>query len=261
MLIFSECHSDEPGKMASARVCNLFLANGRCRISSQLLFNNPGRAPTGCRTFAIQTALLQRWKFPFIVTALCRKYTTAPPNSSEQLAVKDLVLPNLMDVPVKDIVKRRSILKSIYCYLFSSFYHAFNSAFHIRDFWEQVPQTIEVVSQHLAKQEYAKLHDYVRADVLRDLKHHIDQMTEEQRRQIALRRVDIFRKYVVWMKHVYPKLDRPDNDTYLEVTAVFHVRKELPKDVKTLSELMQRLSFFFSYCWLVGWIEFLYIFR
>lgn len=212
--------------MATARVCNfsnLFVAIGRYRAENHLLRaigsqlnTNPW---TSCRTHAT---------------------TTTPSSLSPQATTADLVLPNLMDIPTDRIVKRRSYLKSFYCNAFAYLYNQYNENFRMKDFWDEVPATVEKISQHLSRQEYAKLHYDVAPDVLRALKQNIDRMTVQQREQIALRRVDIVRMYSTYIRYVYPGGDRPDGARYFEITAVFHARKQLPKDAKKLSQLMVR---------------------
>lgn len=145
----------------------------------------------------------------------------------------------MMDIPVNRIARGRSYLRSFYCNAFAWAYSNINPKFALKLFWDEVPETVERISQHLAKAEYAKLHADIPPHVLRELYLRISQMTEEQRQQIALRRVDIVSMRSWYMRYVSPKTDRPDDDRYFEITAVFHVRKELPKDVKTMAPLVK----------------------
>lgn len=168
-------------------------------------------------------------------------YTAASPSPQSLKAlhaIKNVILPDLMDVSVSQIVDRRNIFRVIYCWLATRLIlpKVFKT-FRMKDFQAEIFKTMEAVSHGLSKQEYAKLHGLVHHDTLRELKQHIDNMTEEQRHQIALRGVDVFKVLPYWARYVTQYEKGPDAQ-HIELTIIMHVGHPLTKNPKKLSELV-----------------------
>lgn len=175
-------------------------------------------------------------------------YTPTPPSplslkaqhSNEVATVENVILPDLMDVSVSQIVDRRNVFRVIYCWLATRWIlPKVYRTFSWKGFCAEIGQTLETVSQRLSTQEYAKLHGLVHHETLRDLKKHIDQMTEEQRHQIAVRRVDVVKVIPYWARYVTHFEKGPDAQ-YIEITALMHVRHPLTTNPKNLAELVER---------------------
>lgn len=173
-------------------------------------------------------------------------YTPTPPSplslkaqhNNEVTTGKHVILPDLMDVSVSQTVERRNVFRVIYCWLATRWIlPKVYKTFSWKGFCAEIGQTMETVSQRLSTQEYAKLHGLVHHETLRDLKQHIDQMTEEQRRQIALRRVDVVKIIPYWARYVTHFEKGPDSQ-HIEITVLMHVRRPLTTNPKNLAELV-----------------------
>lgn len=175
-----------------------------------------------------------------VASLLQQSTSTALTKHSNEIKYQDLLLPDLMPVPVNTIIDRAGIFHTMYNWYISRLLmpNVYNN-FIVKDFLADAKKTIETISQNLAAQQYFKLHGILTHEALAQSKRSIDHMSEEQRERIALKSYDIVKMYVQKARWVYSDGIRPDG-CYAEVTMVFHVHQPFKANPKNLNDYLDK---------------------
>lgn len=250
--------------MATRRICNsvkilpLTTPVGSIQLVHHLPFLNNRRSFATTKSCVQTTESLPAtsliWPPPYISptwAALTKRGSNDP----------ELILPDLICLPTDMILNRGNLYQTAYNWLFTRLLlpNIYNS-FSIKSFMADAAAAIEPISQHLARQEYEKLHGLLTHETLAQAKRSIDKMTDVQRERIALKRYDIFKMHIQKVQWVYTGGARPDS-CYAEISMVFHVHEPYRHDPKKLNEYLERYAIRKSFItFLSHFLKFLYDF-
>lgn len=212
-----------------------FLRNSGVFHSTQNLVR-----PIPTRTLGCVTKIEQQSQITSIVAGVfttyhqyqpLRRISSTPINNNE--ATKEKLI-ELMPISVDQILSGRSIYNAFTGWLTIWLgIKRLDPEFSTKEFLRGAAQAIEVVSKRLAEQRYDELEGLVAADALTVIKKNVERMTDDQRRELALRRENITKIY--WQKI---NLSQEKNKTTVEIMVKVHMFANKPNDPQDFKKFL-----------------------
>lgn len=131
------------------------------------------------------------------------------------------LLPSLMPVPFYHVFSGVPLYKPFSGFACKHVIGEIEKDFDLNEFSRGAKQGLLLVSEHLANQQFDKLETMVSPFAMDALRHSVERMTDDQRRQIAIGRDDFIKVLPYQVNQNFYQ----NNVPYLEITMVFLVIK------------------------------------